>query len=341
MASRGAEPLRSPSPTSSPEAMLGRAAAIVSLLRRRVRERAVADTGRAVDGERARRRGRGGGGREQALARAHPGEEGGRGAGAVHAVADVVVEAARRRRPQVPRERRADRQLQGARGRRRGGGFLGAGYTGPGVDRAIDHLTQAIALAPDDLSIHQGRLHVAINSARTHDAPPLLADSLARYTGPDATEDWLAYAQELWDMRAADVGLEYMRVLEKRYPNDHRVVGNVGTFLIALKRDDEALGLPAPRRHAGAQRRDRQLEPGPLPREARRPGQRRAVLSQGGVAGKRSRASPGHGVQPGSVSHRAARDARGRLRAGGQGMWGPHPRMRRYPSCAVKPAMSQ
>jgi tetratricopeptide (TPR) repeat protein len=110
-----------------------------------------------------------------------------------------------------------------------GGGDLGgAGYTGPGVDRAIDHLTQAIALAPDDLSIHQGRLHVAINSARTHDAPQLLADSLA-------------YSQELWETRAADVGLEYMRVLEKRYPNDHRVVGNVGTFLIALKRDDEAL----------------------------------------------------------------------------------------------------
>ena len=122
-----------------------------------------------------------------------------------------------------------------------GGGLGGAGYTGPGVDRAIDHLTQAIALAPDDLSIHQGRLHVAINSARTHDAPQLLADSLARYTGPDATEDWLAYSQELWETRAADVGLEYMRVLEKRYPNDHRVVGNVGTFLIALKRDDEAL----------------------------------------------------------------------------------------------------
>ena len=142
----------------------------------------------------------------------------------------------------MPRERRADRQLQGARGGGKEGGFLGgAGYTGPGVDRAIDHLTQAIALAPDDLSIHQGRLHVAINSARTHDAPQLLADSLARYTGPDATEDWLAYSQELWETRAADVGLEYMRVLEKRYPNDHRVVGNVGTFLIALKRDDEAL----------------------------------------------------------------------------------------------------
>lgn len=121
------------------------------------------------------------------------------------------------------------------------GASLGSGYAGPGVDRAIDHLTQAIALAPDDLSIHQGRLHVAINSVRTREAPQLLADSLARYTGPDATEDWLSYAQELWERHAPDVGLVYMRVLEKRTPNDHRVVGNVGTFLISLKRDDEGL----------------------------------------------------------------------------------------------------
>ena len=120
-------------------------------------------------------------------------------------------------------------------------GFLGMGYTGPGVDRALEHLAQAIALVPEDLSTHEGRLHVAINSAHTGDAPALLADSLARYTGPDAREEWLAVSQELWERRAPGVGLEYMRVLEKRYPDDHRIVGNVGTFLIALKRDDEGL----------------------------------------------------------------------------------------------------
>ena len=129
------------------------------------------------------------------------------------------------------------------RGRTEGGreGEVLGGYAGPGVDRAIDHLTQAIALAPNDLSAHQGRLHVAINSARVPNAPALLCDSLARYRGPEATEDWLAYAQELWELRAGVIGLEYMRVLEKFYPDDHRVAGNVGTFLISLKRDDEAL----------------------------------------------------------------------------------------------------
>jgi Tfp pilus assembly protein PilF len=120
-------------------------------------------------------------------------------------------------------------------------GFLSTGYAGPGVDRALEHLTQAIGLVPGDLSTHEARLHVAINSPRTGDAPALLADSLARYTGPDAREDWLAVSQELWERRATGVGLEYMRVLEKRYPDDHRIVGNVGTFLIAVKRDDEGL----------------------------------------------------------------------------------------------------
>ncbi|HXU00486.1 MAG TPA: hypothetical protein VN903_05810 [Polyangia bacterium] len=124
--------------------------------------------------------------------------------------------------------------------------ILGAGYAGTGVDRAIDHLTKAIALAPEDLSLHLGRLHIAINSPRAADAPQLLADSLERYRGPDATDDWLSYAQELRLRRHPDVGLEYVRVLEKRYPRDHRVVGAVGTFLIALKRDDE--GLPYLRR---------------------------------------------------------------------------------------------
>jgi Flp pilus assembly protein TadD len=115
------------------------------------------------------------------------------------------------------------------------------GYEGPGVDRAIDHLTQAIALAPDDLSMHLGRLHVAINSARAADAPKLLADSLQRYNGPDATDDWLAASQELSEQRLGEVGLAYLRVLEKRAPNDHRVVGNIGAVLVSLKRDDEAL----------------------------------------------------------------------------------------------------
>jgi len=121
------------------------------------------------------------------------------------------------------------------------GGFIGPGYNGPGVERAMDHLTRAIALAPEDLSIHEGRLHVAISSPRTGEAPALLADSLAKYTGPDAFDAWLAYAPELADMGLVEIALQYLRVLEKRYPNDHQVVGNIGAFLSMLDRRDEAL----------------------------------------------------------------------------------------------------
>jgi tetratricopeptide (TPR) repeat protein len=133
--------------------------------------------------------------------------------------------------------------LMGPKWWRREGGKHG-GITGPDhtrTDQAIDHLTKAIALAPEDLSTHQGRLHVAISYFRPDRAPKLLADSLQTYTGPDALPEWLAYAQELWQAGSATDGLEFMRVLEKKYPDDHRVVGNVGTFLIVLDRRDEAL----------------------------------------------------------------------------------------------------
>src|SRR5262245_44933209 len=53
----------------------------------------------------------------------------------------------------------ANVELIGARsvrieGNRERGGFIGSGFNGPGVDRALDHLAKGMALAPDDLSIH-------------------------------------------------------------------------------------------------------------------------------------------------------------------------------------------
>jgi tetratricopeptide (TPR) repeat protein len=124
--------------------------------------------------------------------------------------------------------------------RREGGPHGGIiGPAGAKADEAIDHLTKAIALVPDDVSTHLGRLHVAINSDHPDRAPKLLADSLQTYTGPDALADWLEYAQGL--VGAGGIGLDFMRVLEKKYPDDHRVVGNIGTFLVLLERRSEAL----------------------------------------------------------------------------------------------------
>src|ERR1700722_1059534 len=41
-----------------------------------------------------------------------------------------------------------------------GGGTLGAGYAPEAVDEALKHLNEGIRLAPQDVTIHEGRLHV-------------------------------------------------------------------------------------------------------------------------------------------------------------------------------------
>jgi len=121
------------------------------------------------------------------------------------------------------------------------GGFIAQGFQGPHVDEALKHLDQAIALTPDDLSTHQGRLFILIRSGRTRDAAAALQKSLDVYHGPDALQSWLAYSEE-FDARQDYVSaLAFMRVLEKKYPNDPDVVSNIGAFLYLDKKDADAL----------------------------------------------------------------------------------------------------
>jgi Flp pilus assembly protein TadD len=139
----------------------------------------------------------------------------------------------------------ANFELAGARTVRvdgdKSGGVIAGGYQGPGVDAALMHLDAGIAASPDDLSIHQGRLHVLEASGRSERMSAALEQSLAVYKGPDARADWLAYTFELEEGRQLESGLAFLRVLLKRYPDDHEVVGNMGAFLQELGRTDEAL----------------------------------------------------------------------------------------------------
>jgi tetratricopeptide (TPR) repeat protein len=121
------------------------------------------------------------------------------------------------------------------------GGFIGEGFRGPHVDEALGHLDLAIALTPDDLSIHQGRLFMLTHSGRLHDAPAALEKSLAVYQGPDALQAWLGYCPEFADREDFDDAVAYMRVLEKKYPNDPDVVSNIGAFLFMGKKYETAL----------------------------------------------------------------------------------------------------
>jgi len=122
-----------------------------------------------------------------------------------------------------------------------GGGTMAGGFKPEAVDAALKHLDQGIKLAPQDLSIHQGRLHLLEVSVRYNEMIKALDQSCGIYTGKDAIDAWMAYAPELANLRQYQVGLDFMKVLDKHYPNNPDVIGNIGAFLNLLKRSEESI----------------------------------------------------------------------------------------------------
>jgi tetratricopeptide (TPR) repeat protein len=122
-----------------------------------------------------------------------------------------------------------------------GGGTIGEGYQPEAVDEALKHLNIGIKLAPQDLSIHMGRLHVLEVAVRYSDMVKALDESCRIYKGKDALDAWMAYAPELNELRQYQAALDFMNVLDKHFPDNPDVIGNIGAFLSLLKRDSEAI----------------------------------------------------------------------------------------------------
>ncbi len=122
-----------------------------------------------------------------------------------------------------------------------GGGYLGPGYTPDAIDKALEHLNEALKLSPQDLSVHQGRLHLLEISARYKEMANALDESCTLYPGPNALEAWLPYVAELFEAGELRADLELLRVLDKHYPNSHDVIGNFGAVYSVLKEDDKAI----------------------------------------------------------------------------------------------------
>ena len=114
-------------------------------------------------------------------------------------------------------------------------------YQGPGVDRALEHVSAAMALSPGDLSLHMGRLILLKRADRLDDLAPALQESLSTYTGPDALDYWLIVPGEIFDSTIYETALALYRVLEKKYPGSNKVLENIGVTLTQLGRDPEAL----------------------------------------------------------------------------------------------------
>ena len=134
-----------------------------------------------------------------------------------------------------------DGQVIGLLGNDAGGGTIGEGYSTESVDNALVHLNKGIQLAPQDITIHEGRLHILEVSGRFDQMSKALDESASLYHGADALQAWLAYCGELADMGQYKAGLAFSEVLDKHYPNSHDVIGNIGGFYSMLKEFDKAL----------------------------------------------------------------------------------------------------
>ncbi len=122
-----------------------------------------------------------------------------------------------------------------------GGGYIGPGYTSQAVDEALLHLNEALKLSPQDLSIHQGRLHLLEVSNRYGQMAKALDESCSTYRGPDSLQVWLAYVAELFESGELKPAVELLKVLDKHYPNSHEIIGNFGAVYSMLKEDDNAI----------------------------------------------------------------------------------------------------
>jgi tetratricopeptide (TPR) repeat protein len=126
-------------------------------------------------------------------------------------------------------------------GNDQGGGSLGEGYTAAAVDEALKHLNEGLRLAPNDLSIHRGRLHILEVSGRFDDMTKALDESVSMMPGTDVSHVWLPYTAELADMGQLSAGLKLSLILNSHYPDSHDVIGNIGAFYNMMKQPDKSM----------------------------------------------------------------------------------------------------
>jgi tetratricopeptide (TPR) repeat protein len=122
-----------------------------------------------------------------------------------------------------------------------GGGTITGAPTPQAQASALKHLNAALQLAPQDLSIHQGRLHLLEESFRFDDMTKALDQSCAIYKGKEGAQPWLSYVEALFNDKHFHAALALLEVLDRYYPNSHEVLGNMGAAHAMLKEDELAV----------------------------------------------------------------------------------------------------
>jgi tetratricopeptide (TPR) repeat protein len=122
-----------------------------------------------------------------------------------------------------------------------GGGVLASAFRPEAVDDALSHLNQALKLAPQDISIHKGRLHLLEVSSRYADMTKALDESCSIYKGEGGVQEWLDYTSELFEEKQFRASLALLEVLNKHYPDSHDVLGNIGAIHLVLREDEQGI----------------------------------------------------------------------------------------------------
>ncbi|MDH5446835.1 MAG: hypothetical protein OEY52_14895 [Gammaproteobacteria bacterium] len=122
-----------------------------------------------------------------------------------------------------------------------GGGMLRGGYRGKPLEQALIYLNKAIVLTPKDESIHQGRMHILLESGLYQKALEALKDSINVINSKEHLELWLNYTPYYFNAGQHKAGIEFTKVLKDKFGEDHRLHANLGAFYSMINEDRDAI----------------------------------------------------------------------------------------------------
>lgn len=122
-----------------------------------------------------------------------------------------------------------------------GGGQIRGGWRGEPLDKALYFLSKAIEATPKDETIHQGRMHLLLESGLYPRAFKAFDESLKYINGKEHLELWLAYTPYYFNTGHYKYGIEFTNRLIESFGQDHRLYANLGGMYAMLKEDDKAI----------------------------------------------------------------------------------------------------
>jgi tetratricopeptide (TPR) repeat protein len=106
---------------------------------------------------------------------------------------------------------------------------------------AVAHYDAAIAAMPLDLDAHIGRVDILILAGRYREANRALDESLGTFSSRALLDKWFRLLGRFQRSGDIDEGLDFLKIIERHHPLDHRVVSNLGALYAMTGNGAEAL----------------------------------------------------------------------------------------------------